>query len=57
MIKSEMEITKSLGVNWYGKIVRGAYMDRERKIAEAKGLPSPICDSYADTCKSYDRLV
>lgn len=39
---------------WYGKLVRGAYMDRERYLAKKNGLPSPICDSYEETSRSYD---
>ncbi|CAG7834136.1 unnamed protein product, partial [Allacma fusca] len=55
--ESELEVTKLIGVNWYGKIVRGAYMDRERKIASSQSIPSPICDSYDESSISYNRCV
>lgn len=36
------------------KLVRGAYMEKERKRAEEMGYPSPINDSKEDTDKLYD---
>lgn len=54
----ELEVMMNLlGTNWYGKIVRGAYMDRERYLAKKKGVPSPICESYEDTSRSYNKWV
>jgi proline dehydrogenase len=39
------------------KLVRGAYMEKERKIAHKHGLSSPICASKAETVKSYHTAV
>ena len=39
------------------KLVRGAYMEKERKIAHKHGLSSPICASKAETDKSYHAAV
>ena len=39
------------------KLVRGAYMEKERKIAQKHGLSSPICASKAETDKSYHAAV
>ena len=39
------------------KLVRGAYMEKERKIAHKHGLSSPICASKAETDKSYHTAV
>lgn len=36
------------------KLVRGAYMEKERDRANEKGYPSPIHDTKADTDKSFD---
>lgn len=36
------------------KFVRGAYMEKERELAEQRGYPSPIHETKADTDKSYD---
>jgi hydroxyproline oxidase len=57
-IKAELQaVTKEIGVNWFGKIVRGAYMDRERYLAKKRGYESPIWDSYEETNKSYNKAV
>ena len=39
------------------KLVRGAYMEKERKIAQKHGLSSPICASKDETDKSYHAAV
>ncbi|CAL8071530.1 unnamed protein product [Orchesella dallaii] len=58
IVQRELDVTRSLlGVNWYGKIVRGAYMDRERYLATKKQVPSPICDNYEATSHSYNQCV
>lgn len=36
------------------KIVRGAYMEKERSRAEEKGYPSPICESKLATDQNFD---
>ncbi|MBA3829774.1 MAG: proline dehydrogenase family protein [Taibaiella sp.] len=39
------------------KLVRGAYMEKERRRAAEKGYPDPIQKSKADTDKDYDDAV
>lgn len=39
------------------KLVRGAYMEKERKRAKEKGYPSPIHDTKEDTDRSFNDSV
>jgi len=39
------------------KLVRGAYMEKERKRAAEKGYPSPIQPDKASTDRDYDKAV
>lgn len=36
------------------KLVRGAYLNEERKLAEEGKYPSPVCDSVEETHKNYN---
>ena len=36
------------------KLVRGAYLNEENKLAEENGYPSPICDSFEETNNNYN---
>lgn len=39
------------------KLVRGAYMEKERKRAQEMGYPSPIQETKTDTDKDYDAAL
>lgn len=39
------------------KLVRGAYMEKERRRAAEKGYPSPIHDTKADSDRSYNEGI
>ena len=39
------------------KVVRGAYMEKERERAEENGYPSPICKDKQATDKNYDTAI
>ncbi|QOD61400.1 proline dehydrogenase family protein [Polaribacter haliotis] len=39
------------------KVVRGAYMEKERERAEENGYPSPICENKAATDINYDKAI
>ncbi|ATL47950.1 proline dehydrogenase [Chitinophaga caeni] len=48
---------KSAGYVLGAKLVRGAYMEKERKRAEEMGYPSPIQPSKDATDRDYDKAV
>ncbi|XP_037135058.1 hydroxyproline dehydrogenase [Syngnathus acus] len=39
------------------KLVRGAYMEKERKLAAKEGRPDPVQDSWEDTNDNYNSLL
>lgn len=50
-IRISNEMSFPLGI----KLVRGAYMEVERRQSLKKGLPDPICKTYALTNEAYDK--
>ena len=49
--------SKNKDIQFGLKLVRGAYMEKERKIAMNKGIESPICDSKTETDNNFNRGV
>ena len=56
-LKSLHQRAKEKGFYIGMKLVRGAYMEKERERAAEKGYPSPICKDKAETDKNYDAAV
>lgn len=56
MIEAHKEAVKRGYIPGF-KIVRGAYMEKERKRAEKMGYPSPVCPTKAATDKAYDEAI
>nr|XP_061807650.1 hydroxyproline dehydrogenase-like [Nerophis lumbriciformis] len=52
-IRQSQEEGFCLGV----KLVRGAYMDKERKLAGKEGRPDPVQDCWEDTNENYNSLL
>ena len=39
------------------KIVRGAYLEKERKLAQSQGYPDPVNDTYQATGEMYQKVI
>lgn len=56
-LKTTIERAKKDGIKCGFKLVRGAYMEKERDRAEKMGYPSPIHDTKEDTDRDYDLAI
>lgn len=54
LVLEALQLSKSEGFCLGVKLVRGAYMDKERKVAKNEGRPNPIHDCWEDTNDSYN---
>lgn len=53
-LKQQYEHAKAKGLHFGAKLVRGAYMEKERKRALQKGYKSPIFNSKEETDQAYN---
>lgn len=56
-LKQDHQEARSKGYILGAKLVRGAYMEKERERARTMGYPSPIQETKADTDRDYDDAV
>ena len=56
-IKQHHQMALKMGFKFGLKIVRGAYMEKERARAEAMGYPSPIQPDKASTDRDFDAII
>ena len=56
-IKKVIVIAKAKGINYGIKLVRGAYMEKERDRAIEKGYPSPIQPDKAACDRDFDQAL
>lgn len=58
VLRNEVAASKALGYNLGIKLIRGAYMNEERKLAADNGYESPVWDELEQTHNCYnDSLV
>lgn len=56
-LENSLESAKQQSILYGVKLVRGAYMEKERKRAEEKGYPSPIQVNKVATDKDFNRAL
>jgi len=56
-LRGEIELSRKEGFAWGGKLVRGAYIDSEKKRAALQNRPSPCWPSLEETHTCYDRCA
>lgn len=56
-LQNELERAQQAGIKYGVKLVRGAYMEKERARALSMGYPSPIQPDKATTDKDYDAAL
>ncbi|XP_075035113.1 hydroxyproline dehydrogenase [Mixophyes fleayi] len=56
-LSQDLDTAESLNLCFGVKLVRGAYMDKERKLAKEKGYTDPIQPDWAATNRSYQRSL
>lgn len=55
--KQELKVAQDKGINYAVKLVRGAYMEKERDRAAKMGYPSPINTTKADSDNLYNAAL
>jgi proline dehydrogenase len=56
-LKNARRTARNEGYIYAAKLVRGAYMEKERDRAAEQGYPSPIYETKADTDAAYDAAI
>lgn len=57
IVEFEIEYLKKFDQAWGAKIVRGAYMEKERFRAEQNNYEDPICENIEATHNNYNTIV
>ena len=56
-ISSELAVVEGFGRSFGAKIVRGAYMDKERKLARERDYEDPVNETYEATGEMYNSVI
>ncbi|KAL3851870.1 hypothetical protein ACJMK2_015570 [Sinanodonta woodiana] len=56
-LKKDAELISSNGLCFGAKLVRGAYMEKERHLAAKKGYPDPVHETFESTSNMYHQSL
>ena len=56
-IAADLAVAETAGCCFGAKIVRGAYLEKERKLAKEQGKPDPVNPTYEATGEMYNSVV
>ncbi|KAH6939529.1 hypothetical protein HPB50_019211 [Hyalomma asiaticum] len=56
-VSRHLQLANRMGCSFGVKLVRGAYMDGERRKAKEHGESDAVCSSYRKTNENYDRVL
>jgi len=56
-LKQEIQRFREAGIKYGVKLVRGAYMEKERRVAKEKGYPSPIHENKTAVDNDFDEAA
>ena len=56
-LEADEKFVRSHGACFGLKLVRGAYMEKERSMAAKQGYPEPVHATFEDTSKMYQASV
>lgn len=57
ILLKDIELAQTHGVTFGAKLVRGAYIYKERALASEKGYPDPVCETFEKTTENYNRSM
>ncbi|XP_062592988.1 uncharacterized protein LOC134254494 [Saccostrea cucullata] len=57
ILSKDIAFVQAHGVSFGSKLVRGAYLYKERSLAKEKGYPDPVCETFEKTTENYNRSM
>ncbi|KAJ8312393.1 hypothetical protein KUTeg_009766, partial [Tegillarca granosa] len=57
LLDRDINFIKSHGVGFAAKLVRGAYLEKERHLAKKNGYEDPVHPTFEDTTKTYTKSL
>nr|XP_022342360.1 hydroxyproline dehydrogenase-like [Crassostrea virginica] len=57
LLQKNIEFAQAHGISFGAKLVRGAYIYKERALAAEKGYPDPVCETFEKTTENYNRSM